>query len=303
MIMSPLNAPERPTGAIALPPRTIDPAEMLDDLGDEDFRRLADVIERRTGIHLPATKRAMVTARLRGCARRLGLTSLDDYCRYLFDRGGMDRDLPLLVDALTTNKTDFFRESDHFTCLTELVLPDLLSGGSRDLAVWSAACSTGPEAYTLAMVLDSAAHQPGNAFRFHVFASDICGDVLCKAERGIYAADMVAPVPPAYRDRYVMTSRDKADNRVRIVPELRRMVSFASHNLLSARSPWGRCMDIIFCRNVLIYFTRATQEQVIANLCRQLRVGGYLFLGHSESTVNLTLPLEQVRPSIYRRRR
>lgn len=270
-----------------------------DEVNETDFLLLAELIERRSGIHLTAAKRSMVSSRLRGCAHRAGKQSVRDYCRYVFEQGGLDAQWPQILDAVTTNKTDFFRESDHFEFLINDVVPDLVTRGHHELAVWSAACSTGPEAYTLAMVLDRAAQSQG--FAYHIFASDICCDALQKAERGVYAAEMVAPVPPPLLSRYVMTSRDKSARLVRMVPELRNAVTFGHHNLLSPRSPWARTMDVVFCRNVLIYFQRATQELVMRHLCNQLRVGGYLFLGHSESTMTLSLPIEQLRPSIYRR--
>lgn len=292
-----LRAPPMPISGATSVQRTSDHYE--DDVSESDFHTLAQLVERHSGIHLPPSKRSMVSSRLRICARRAGLHSMRDYCRYLFDQGGLDTEWPVILDAITTNKTDFFRERDHFSFLIDEAVPELLSTGQTDLAVWSAACSTGPEAYTLAMVLEQATQN--QRFSYQVYASDICCEALEKAERGIYAAELVTPVPPALYSRYIMTSRNKSANLVRMAPELRRMVIFGHHNLLSPRSPWGRIMDVIFCRNVLIYFTRPTQELVVRHLCNQLRIGGYLFLGHSESMMALSLPIEQVRPSVYRR--
>ncbi len=281
---------------VADAPRELDG---YDEIDESDFRTLAELVERRSGIHLAPTKRSMVSSRLRSCARRAGKHTIGAYCRYLFEEGGLTTEWPTVLDAITTNKTDFFRESEHFDFLMKEAVPDLIAREHNELAVWSAACSTGPEAYTLAMVLDQAAESLG--FAFHIYASDICCDALEKAERGVYPAEVASPVPSALHSRYVMTSRNKAANLIRIVPELRRAVTFGHHNLLSPRSPWGRTMDVIFCRNVLIYFTRPTQDLVLRHLCNQLRVGGYLFIGHSESTMSLSLPIEQLRPSIYRR--
>jgi chemotaxis protein methyltransferase CheR len=271
----------------------------FDEIDEADFKVLAELVERRCGIHLAPPKRSMVSGRLRTCARHAGLGSVKAYCHYIFKDGGLDDEWPAILDAITTNKTDFFRESEHFDFLIQEAVPELLAGGARELSVWSAACSTGPEPYSIAMVLDQAAHKLG--FSFHVYASDISHEVLNKAQRAIYTADAVEPVPESLRSAYVMVSKDRHAHLVRMAPELRRMVTFGHHNLLSTGSPWRRNMDIVFCRNVLIYFTRPTQEVVIRNLCSQMRVGGYLFLGHSESTMSLSLPIKQIRPSVYRR--
>jgi chemotaxis protein methyltransferase CheR len=281
------------------------PADGHDHLSQRNFQRLASFIERYSGIKMPPAKLTMVEGRLRRRARVTGLPNLKDYCAHLFDQDGLAAEAIHLIDAVTTNKTEFFREPDHFRFLTERAVPQLLSGtaaGARaPLKVWSAACSIGAEPYTLAMVLADVAQQI-SGLRYAITATDICTEVLETAISGIYPEAMVKPVPPELRRRYVMRSRDRARQQVRIAPELRATARFARLNLMEVPYPVEQDMDIIFCRNILIYFDKPTQELVLQRLTEHLRRGGYLFLGHSETLTGLRLPLEPVGPTVFRRR-
>lgn len=271
-----------------------------DYLSDRQFRDISELIERQVGIQLPPAKRTMVEGRLRKRVRALGLASLDQYGAYLFTEGGLDEEVVSLIDCVTTNKTDFFREPSHFTFLCQTALPDLIERGSgRPLKVWSAACSTGAEAYTAAMVLQNQI-RAGSRFTFSILGTDISTDVIDQAEAAIYPKVMMEPVPEADRQRYVMTSRDPSNGTVRIVPELRRLVQFHRLNLMDPVYPFDRSLDVIFCRNVLIYFDKPIQKQVVKRLASHLRTGGYLILGHSESMTGAEeLGLTSVLPSIY----
>lgn len=259
---------------------------MYDQLSDRHYQRLAQIIQNHVGIRLPPTKRTMVEGRLRKRVRTLGLSGLDEYCKTLFDQGQLEKEFVHLVDLVTTNKTDFFREPDHFEFLRTQVLPGLLADrqamGGRPLKLWSAACSNGAEPYTLAMVLADLAPRLGG-FRFSVLGTDVCTEVLEQAVAAIYPEEMMQPVPPEMLRRYVMRARNPARREVRIVPELRRLVRYRHLNLMDTSYPVDRDVDVIFCRNILIYFDRATQQAVLERLCSHLRPGGYLFLGHSES--------------------
>jgi len=275
-----------------------------DHLDPRDFRRLASFIEDYSGIMMPATKLTMVEGRLRRRVRATGLGNLKQYCDYLFNRNGMADEVIHLIDAVTTNKTEFFREPDHFQFLAEQAVPRLMAtakGGVRPpLKVWSAACSIGAEPYTLAMVLaDLAQRIP--ALRSGIVATDISTDVLKTAINGIYTNDMIAPVPDAFRRRYVARSKDRAREEVRIVPELRAMVRFGRVNLMESPYPVDHEMDVIFCRNMLIYFDKETQMMVLTRLTEHLRRGGYLFLGHSETLSGFQLPLEPTGPTVFRK--
>ncbi|PKU24999.1 CheR family methyltransferase [Telmatospirillum siberiense] len=278
----------------------------IDRLSTSDFRRLASFIENYSGIKMSSNKRTMVEGRLRKRARALGLESLSEYCRTLFEDGGMVGEAINLIDAVTTNKTDFFREIPHFQFLADHVLPQLAGGDIRigidvPLKVWSAACSTGAEPYSLAMMLEEFGRQI-RGFRFSVLATDICTEVLAIAREAIYPETMIAPIPDALRRSCLRRSRDKDRSLVRISPALRGKVSFGRLNLMDDSYPVDKDMDVIFCRNILIYFDRPTQEAVVRRLVGHLKPGGYLFVGHTESMAGFTLPLRPVASSVFQKR-
>ena len=182
---------------------------------------------------------------------------------------------------MTTNKTDFFRESGHFDFLVEKALPEFAerNGSGRQFLIWSAGCSTGEEPYTMAIVLSEyALTHPG--FRFRIMASDISNIVLAKAELGVYSNDVVAPVSLPLRRKYFMRCRERSSEQVRVVPELRRLVEFRRLNFMDADYGIDEKADAIFCRNVIIYFDRPTQERILRKLANCLAPGGYLFVGH-----------------------
>lgn len=254
---------------------------MTDALALRDYQRIADLIEGQVGIRLPVSKRAMVEGRLRRRVRALELPDLEAYGRMLFESGALAAEMVPLIDAVTTNKTDFFREPQHFDFLQRHAVPALLAErASRHLKVLSAACSNGAEPYTLAMVLAEMALRL--AFRFAVLGVDISTQMLAQAEAAIYPAAMMDPVAPELQARWVMRSRDPSREQVRMVPELRRVVRFMRLNLMDASYPLDRDIDVIFCRNVLIYFDAANQRAVIQRLAGHLRPGGFLFVGHSD---------------------
>lgn len=264
------------------------------------FDEIARLVNRHSGIQLPAAKKHMVEGRLRKRARQIGHRGLQEYCRFLFEDGGFEREFPHLVDVITTNKTDFFREPDHFEVLRKLV-PHMLARHERReqfLKVWSAASSNGAEAYTIAMTLADLA--PRQDFRFAILATDLCSQVLEEGRRAVYPAELMAPVPADFRRKYVMQAR-KSGATVRIVPELRRLVTFAQMNLMDERYPVEHAMDAIFLRNVLIYFDRGTQARVITRIIRHLAPEGCLFLGHTESMVATGLPLKQIAPAVFQK--
>lgn len=244
----------------------------------------------------------MLEIRLKRRVRSLGLASLRHYCERVFASEEGRGEVIHLIDVVTTNKTDFFREAGHFDYLTSKALPDLAAryGVSRNALVWSAGCSTGEEPYTLAMVLSEYARAtPG--FRFRVLATDISTEVLEKARLGIFKRELVNPVPAAFERAYFMRSRDRESDLVRVVPELRALVEFQRMNFMDDDFDLPQAPEIIFCRNVIIYFDRPTQERLLQKLTRRLVPGGYFFAGHSESLQGMDLPLAAVAPSAYRK--
>jgi chemotaxis protein methyltransferase CheR len=274
-----------------------------EELSTADFDKLRALIYNESGISLGADKKTMMEIRLKRRLRSLDIASLGEYCDRVFSKDGIEDELVHLIDVITTNKTDFFREAGHFDYLTSKALPDLVArkGPGRQL-VWSAGCSTGEEPYTLAMVLSEYA-QGCTGFRFNILASDICTAVLAKAAEGIFKADLLRPVPTVLRRKYFMRSRDPESDRHRVVPELRALVEFRRINFMDADFGLAEAPDIIFCRNVIIYFDRATQVRLLQKLARQLAPGGYFFAGHSESFQGMDLPFVGVAPAVYKKPR
>ncbi len=270
-------------------------------LSQRNFQRLATYIYQYSGIKLPPSKLTMVEGRLRRRLRALKIATLDGYCAYVFDQDGLEEEAVHLVDSLTTNKTDFFREPAHFDYLTSHILPLMVSEGRSQIKMWSSACSTGAEPYTLAMVIDAFLSDKTRT-SYSILATDLCTEVLEVAQRGVYPLEMLSPTPEPLRRKYVRTSKDRTSGLCRITPSLRGRVGFARLNLMDRSYAVGQDMDVIFCRNVLIYFDKPTQQAVLTKLCSHLRPGGYLFLGHSESVAGLALPVEQVANTIFQRR-
>jgi chemotaxis protein methyltransferase CheR len=272
-----------------------------EELTNPDFKRVRTLIYDESGINLTSEKKTMLEIRLKRRIQRLNL-SFAEYCKYVFTTEGRESELIYLIDAVTTNKTDFFREAEHFEFLTAKALPTLAAskGSRRTSLVWSAGCSSGEEPYTLAMVLTEYAEaNPG--YQFSVLATDICTAVLEKASMGIFKSELVAPVPGAFLRKYFMRSRDPKSDLVRVIPELRALVEFRRLNFMDADFGLSEAPEIIFCRNVIIYFDRATQAELLKKLIRQLRPGGYFFAGHSESLQGMDLPLLLAGPSVYRK--
>jgi len=266
----------------------------------------AEVISRETGIKLPSGKKVMIESRLRRRVQTLGFTSLEEYFRHLFEDGGFGAERSDVIDLITTNKTDFFREPAHFRCLVTDMLPDIIDRKQRlnrtvDLKVWSAACSDGSEAYTAAMLLEEAARK-GTAFQYAILGTDISNRMVAAARRAIYTTQALAPVPEALRTRYTMPGQtEDMRGMARIVPALRGKTNFTHLNLMDDSYPVDQDVDIIFLRNVLIYFEPEDQARVIARLARHLAPKGYLVVGHSESMTVKQPNLKQLTTAVYQK--
>ena len=280
------------------------PAWAEGSLSNKQFTALSSLIHQVVGIQLPQAKKVMLEARLRKRLRVLGMDSYSDYCDFVFGQGPMGPEMIHLIDVVTTNKTDFFREPQHFEYLVRVALPALAresdAGTSRPLMVWSAGCSTGEEPYTLAMVLAEYAEAHAG-FSSAILATDICTEVLEHAKRAIYKTELIDPIPPALRRKYLLMSKDRQQGLVRVVPGLRDQVRFRRLNFLEGDFGMREPMDVIFCRNVFIYFDRPTQEAILNRFARHLAPRGFVFLGHSESINGLDVPLQQEAPTVYRK--
>ncbi|WP_300158633.1 protein-glutamate O-methyltransferase [Solidesulfovibrio sp.] len=276
-------------------------ASGLATMSEKEFKRLSEFIHAEVGIKLPLSKKVMVEARLQKRLRTLGMAGYRQYYEYLFSPQGLDEELVHLIDVITTNTTEFFREPRHFEVLTQDVLPAWRSanGPARPFRLWSAGCSTGEEPYTLSIVLSEFASRV-SGFRFSIMATDISTRVLSLAKNGVYPEERLAKMSMELKRRYFLRSKDKSRKLVRLVPELRGAIDFRRLNFMESFS-FPEPMDTIFCRNVMIYFDRATQEQLLQKFCFQLRSGGHLFIGHSESLTGMDLPLRQHAPTVYRK--
>jgi len=273
----------------------------MERMSDKDFSRFSEFIYTEVGIKLPTTKKVMVEARLQKRLRALGIGTLGEYIAYLFSPQGMAEELFQLIDVVTTNTTDFFREPQHFELLTKRFLPEWHSrfGAQRSIRFWSAGCSFGMEPYTLAIVLSLfKERQPG--FSFTILATDISTQALSAAASGIYDEERIAAVPQYIKSKSFLRSKNRNKQLVRVTPELRRHVQFQRLNFMedfSFRLPF----DFVFCRNVVIYFDKPTQQRLFTKMCHTIAPGGYLFIGHSESLAGMNLPIQQILPTIYQR--
>lgn len=263
-------------------------------LSDKEFGLLRDWVFARAGISMGEAKKQLVMGRLQKRVLHHRLPSYGDYHR-MISSGEAREESQIALDLLTTNETYFFREPKHFDFLTTRVLAERRPG--IKFRVWSAACSSGEEPWSIAMSLAEKLHDGS----WEILASDLSSRVLAQAESGQYAMERAAHIPRALLTRYCLRGIGAQDGTFRIGAELKRRVGFRQVNLNEALPDVGQ-FDLIFLRNVLIYFNAETKAEVVRRLCAHLRPGGYFFCGHSESLHGMDLPLAPVQPAIYQRR-
>ena len=269
---------------------------------DSEFEFIRTLVYERSRINLGPDKRELVNARLGKRLRATHLTSVRDYCELL--QGPQREDeLSHLIDAISTNHTFFFRENSHFDYVRTHVVPEMLQRQRTErwsrFYAWSAACSSGEEPYSLAITLSEALQ--GSNWPWQIECTDISYRILEKAQAAIYKQEVVAKMPPAYAQTYFQRGIGPQEGNFRVKAELRQHVRFKQLNLLEGTVPFQDLFQVIFCRNVMIYFDRPTQEELVNKLARRLVPGGYLMVGHSESLTGIKHPLQLVRPAIYRR--
>ena len=259
---------------------------------DKEFAQIREFIYTKTGISMGEAKKALVSGRLFKRLQYYGLRSFGEYYK-LITGGTAPNELQMAIDLLTTNETYFFREEKHFEFLKTLVLPKVRHSGTY--RVWSAACSSGEEPYSVAMLLSDCL----GGMDFEVLASDISTRVLDKARKGLYPMERVERIPPEYLKRYCLKGTGEYDGMLLVEKNLRSKVRFAQVNLIAPLPDVGQ-FDLIFLRNVMIYFDMDTKRQVVGQLMKQLKPDGFFFIGHSESLMGVTQKLTMLRPSIYR---
>lgn len=274
----------------------------IPDMTPKEFELFRVFIYNELGIHITPAKQTLLQARLQKRVKQLGFTSYKEYGQHLLSPEGRDTEYCKLVDAITTNTTEFFREPRHFEYLQQTFLPAWTHHNSskRPLSLWSAGCSSGEEPYTLSMVLSYYRDTRDPQFSYSLLATDVCSDVLQTATKAIYSMQKAEKIPMQYKKRYLLRSKDRKKSIVRVAPEIRKSVNFRRLNF-KENFQFRERMDIIFCRNVLIYFDRETQESLLRKFCNHLVSGGLLFIGHSESLSGMQLPVKQAYPTIYSR--
>jgi len=270
-------------------------------ISDAEFQQLREFIYTHTGIALSDHKRALVYARLGRRLRHYGLESFADYYQLLTEQDTDGQELVEMINCITTNKTDFFREPHHFKFLTDRVLPEIQArgaNGGRRLRLWSAGTATGEEAYTLAMTVREA-FPLAEVWDIRILATDIDTRVLGHAERGEYTEEQAERIPQALLQRYFFHGEGENAGQVQAKPKLKEIIRFRRLNLMDDPWPMHGLFDAIFCRNVIIYFDRPTQRRLIERFTQMLRPGGYLMLGHSESLVDGGGKLRHMSQSVY----
>ncbi|HEY4363686.1 MAG TPA: protein-glutamate O-methyltransferase CheR [Bryobacteraceae bacterium] len=260
------------------------------------FQKISSLIYDKAGIELKNGKQALVSARLGKKLRETGCRSYEEYLSRI-EGDGTGESLIALIDALTTNYTSFLRERSHFDYLRK-ILPPLSSRGAVD--IWCAAASTGEEPYTLAISAAEALGSEAYA-RCRILATDISTRVLATARRGIYPAERMAEIPKDWLAKYWLRGEGSSQGMCKVKPEIGRMVEFRRLNLIEEFS-LARPFPVVFCRNVMIYFDKSTQERVVSRISRFIEPGGYLFVGHSESLSGIAHGLECVAPAVYQKR-
>ena len=260
-----------------------------------EYAQFRDLIYKESGISLGDQKRTLLASRLSKRVRDLGLESFGQYYDVVTGDPNQD-EFTRMLDLISTNKTDFFREPKHFDFLRDRILPSMKD--SRRIRIWSSACSTGEEPYTIAMTLYEHVDNPAQ-WEFKILASDLSTRVLAKAAAGMYEEDRLRDVPAEVVKRHFLRGRGDQAGQVKVKPHLSEMVTFRRLNLMDDRFPIKEPLDLIFCRNVMIYFDRPTQEKLIDKFYRYLKPGGYLFIGHSESLQWIAHSFKVIAPTIY----
>jgi chemotaxis protein methyltransferase CheR len=271
------------------------------ELSEIDFQAFSNYIYNEYGIKMPPIKRVMLQGRLLKRIRELGMNSYTEYKDYFFSKAGQEKELYNFLNVITTNKTDFFREPIHFDFLTGTVLPDFIqNNSSKVFKIWSAGCSSGEEPYTMSVVLNEF-KRLNPTFNFSILGTDISNQVLERAAKGVYPEQKIDFVHLDLKKRYFLKSKDRHNPTVRVRPELQMHLSLKYLNLMDNSFDIKETYSSIFCRNVLIYFDRTTQEKVITKLCQHLEPGGYFFIGHSESLSGMNVPLQHIKPTIFKK--
>ncbi len=280
----------------------ISPVFNFGQLTRKQFEKLSAYIFNDYGIKMPEEKKVILQCRLQKRLRALRIDNFTEYVNYLFSKEGQKNEVIHMIDVVCTNKTEFFRESEHFDVLSNSILPEIISNPrfQEPVNIWSAGCSSGEEAFTIAIVIEEF-QEKNRFFKYKIHGSDISSRIIKQAQDAIYPDEKTTSIPSEIKRKHFLKSKDRSSPMVRIKPYIRSKTVFSRQNLMDDRYDVPNKLDIIFCRNVLIYFNRPTQEMVLKKLINRLKSGGYLFLGHSESITDMGLPLSRIKPTIFKK--
>jgi len=273
----------------------------MNDLTDIVFEKYKKFIFQESGINLSDEKRELLRTRLLKRLQSCGLESYSDYLRLVQEDS---KELVCMLDAISTNLTSFFREPKHFDFLNKTLLPDLLAKNKKDsvqkIRVWSSGASTGEEPYSLMMTILSHIDNPA-VWDIKLLGTDINTEVLAKARNATYALEKLKTVPSDIKRKYFQNGHGKSLGFGRVKDSVRKLIYFKRLNLMNERYPFSGPFDFIFCRNVMIYFNRQTQETLVNRYYDYLSSGGYFFIGHSESLTGINHKFSYVQPTVYRK--
>ena len=275
--------------------------KILIPITDKEFQLLSEFIQSQYGIQLKKEKQLLLTGRLHKLVAELGFTTFTEYYDYLInDPTGEARDV--LIDKVSTNHTYFMREADHFDYFRDQVLPYLKeqkqAANSRDIRIWCAASSTGEEPYTLAMIMADFFGNEASQWDTRLLATDISQTVLETAQNGVYDNESIDSLPNSWKQKYFRSHNSRSSV---IVDAIRKNVIFRRFNLMEEVIPFKKKFDVIFCRNVMIYFDQPTKNEIANKMYNKLETGGYVFIGLAESFNRETNQFKYIKPAIYRK--
>ena len=270
-------------------------------ISDEEFVKISDLVYDKFGINLTDKKKSLVVGRLNKLIKSLGLKTFDEYYQTIIN-DKTNASLLSLIDRISTNHTFFYREKDHFEYMRDKVLPELTSKIAKEkekaLRIWCAGSATGEEPYTIAMIVNEFFGYEINEWDVGILATDISITALEIAERGIYYLDRIKELPLSYKNKYL--KKNNAEDFA-VIDKIKEMILFKRLNLMNDNFPFKGKFDIIFCRNVMIYFDKETRERLVNKFYKYMSEGGYLFVGHSESLDRKVTPFSYLQPAVYKK--
>ncbi|PTB97328.1 chemotaxis protein CheR [Marivirga lumbricoides] len=269
-------------------------------LSDSEFQKLGHFIQSYNGIKMPLSKKTMLEVRLQKRLRELNISSFHEYSKLVFSAESSRTEVIKLMDCVSTNKTSFFREIIHFNYLQQHILPDFIRSNNNTLKVWSAGCSSGEEPYSIAIAINEFIRNNG-ILNYQILGTDISTKILQEAKDAVYTESEISNLSFEVKKRYFLKGKGDYQDLIMVKPAICNKILFQRFNLMDREYSVQGPFDLIFCRNVLIYFDRDVQENVIKKLCQKLKVGGYFFMGHSETIMGMKVPLKQMSPTIYKR--